>query len=451
MRLWDRQHRDHLLWWHHRGRSGMTSGPIAALEVKEVDGSPDVNNVTIIRVSNGTLTDNGGGQVTINTTGGGGTALTVKEVDGSPSVANVNTIRVSNGTLIDDGGGQVTITTGGGGGGGGANSSSFQAFDIQVPPTSPSALDDEFNGSSLDAKWTQVNWAGLTSYDVNSTKPGALWTNNASGGLLLRTILQAIPAGDFTIITRLWPAAQDETNFSQLGLLLTDGTTAGAGNQYFFGLAQIHDVQRLTYTNFDTFNSFLQADRIADASPTIFQISRSGTTYTLTFSYDGRTFLPYFSGTLPFTPTNFGLVVGNQGTGRQVQTSFDFFRYDASPTAMFGGLVTYGGGLVVAPKTAAYTVLTGDVNTFFTNEGATAREDFSLPAAAANLTYSFYVQDADGVRVIAASGDTIRLAGSVSAAAGRIDSTTIGSCVTLVAINATEWVAQSITGTWVVT
>jgi len=46
----------------------------------------------------------------------GSFALTVKEADGSPSVSDVNTIVVSNGTLTDDGGGQVTITTGGGGG-----------------------------------------------------------------------------------------------------------------------------------------------------------------------------------------------------------------------------------------------------------------------------------------------------------------------------------------------
>ncbi len=45
--------------------------------------------------------------------------LTVKEVDGTPTVSPVTTIRVSNGTLTDDGSGQVSITTGGGGGGGG--------------------------------------------------------------------------------------------------------------------------------------------------------------------------------------------------------------------------------------------------------------------------------------------------------------------------------------------
>lgn len=45
-----------------------------------------------------------------------GASLTVKEVDGTPSVSSVETIRVSNGTLTDDGSGQVTITIGAGGG-----------------------------------------------------------------------------------------------------------------------------------------------------------------------------------------------------------------------------------------------------------------------------------------------------------------------------------------------
>ena len=46
--------------------------------------------------------------------GGGAGSLTVKEVDGTPTASGVDTIVVSNGTLTDDGGGQVTITIAGG-------------------------------------------------------------------------------------------------------------------------------------------------------------------------------------------------------------------------------------------------------------------------------------------------------------------------------------------------
>lgn len=83
-----------------------------------------------------------------------------------------------------------------------------------------------------------------------------------------------------------------------------------------------------------------------------------------------------------------------------------------------------------------------------TNEGTTAVNYNTLPTAASGLEYTFCVQDADGQRVTANTSDTIRVIDKVTAAAGYIESTTIGSCVELVAINAVEWFATSITGTW---
>lgn len=53
----------------------------------------------------------------VKSTGGGGTALTVQDIDGTPTVTNVNTIKFTNGSVTDDGSGVVTVTTGSGGGG----------------------------------------------------------------------------------------------------------------------------------------------------------------------------------------------------------------------------------------------------------------------------------------------------------------------------------------------
>ncbi len=49
--------------------------------------------------------------VTITATAGGGIGapLTVEEIDGTPSVDPVSIIRFANGTVTDDGGGQVTV------------------------------------------------------------------------------------------------------------------------------------------------------------------------------------------------------------------------------------------------------------------------------------------------------------------------------------------------------
>ena len=56
-------------------------------------------------------------------------ALRVEEEDGSPSVRPVNTIKVTNGTLTDDGSATVSVTTGGGGGGSGTVTSITAAAD----------------------------------------------------------------------------------------------------------------------------------------------------------------------------------------------------------------------------------------------------------------------------------------------------------------------------------
>jgi hypothetical protein len=105
----------------------------------------------------------------------------------------------------------------------------------------------------------------------------------------------------------------------------------------------------------------------------------------------------------------------------------------------------------VEAKTSAMVVTTAVSGKVFTNKGATTQVNFTLPSAAVGLQYTFIVQDSDGVRVTAASGDTIRIAGSVTAAAGHIDNSTIGGVVTLLAVDATEWFAISYVGTWALT
>ena len=90
--------------------SGSNAGK-AGLRVN--DGIVDVFGVTWITVTAGTLTDLGGGHVSITTGGGGGGSLTVRESDGSPSVPNVTVInfdQTSGFVVTDDGGGIVTIS-----------------------------------------------------------------------------------------------------------------------------------------------------------------------------------------------------------------------------------------------------------------------------------------------------------------------------------------------------
>lgn len=151
-------------------------------------------------------------------------------------------------------------------------------------------------------------------------------------------------------------------------------------------------------------------------------------------------------------------------SGQQIAFSdgTDFNRGLAAVTGAAGVRITNGstgiGFLEASREVEANTAVLASPNLLLatesrkliTNEGATAENYHALPSAAAGLEFVFYCQDTDGIRVVASAGDTIRLGASVSAAAGFVRSVAAGSCITLVAINATEWIATTIVGTWTV-
>jgi hypothetical protein len=123
------------------------------------------------------------------------------------------------------------------------------------------------------------------------------------------------------------------------------------------------------------------------------------------------------------------------------------------------GLTTYPNPVLYPVHVEANTAGSGTPNvltaaesgTVLTNEGATAQNYHTLPTAVAGLQFTFVVQDADGIRIVAGADDTIRIAANVSAAAGYIQNSTIGSTITLLAVNAVEWVALGTpAGTWTI-
>ena len=99
---------------------------------------------------------------------------------------------------------------------------------------------------------------------------------------------------------------------------------------------------------------------------------------------------------------------------------------------------------------APNVLLAAETGKYLTNEGATARNYHTLSSAVAGLAFEFVVQDSDGMRIVAAAGDTIRVAATASAAAGYIQNATVGSAIRLLAVNSTEWIAVSYVGTWTV-
>lgn len=97
---------------------------------------------------------------------------------------------------------------------------------------------------------------------------------------------------------------------------------------------------------------------------------------------------------------------------------------------------------------------TTDVNKVFTTDAVGEGQDceFILPSAVAGLIYHFSTLNSpdSNLYISSAAGDTIRVLSDVTLAGGQIfvSNSDWAASITLVAINATEWVAISVGGSW---
>lgn len=137
-------------------------------------------------------------------------------------------------TITDNGDGTLDLAASGGGGGGGGGVGNDRRWNIGSGETTI----DEFDDSSLDLAWTRVDSASVApaanvdwteDADVLSAYHKAADTVNASHGLV-QAIGTAPAVGD-AWITALTILAPWSTNYGIAGLVVSDGTTHGAGKQ----------------------------------------------------------------------------------------------------------------------------------------------------------------------------------------------------------------------------
>ncbi|OPY78285.1 MAG: hypothetical protein A4E65_02308 [Syntrophorhabdus sp. PtaU1.Bin153] len=125
-----------------------------------------------------------------------------------------------------------------------------------------------------------------------------------------------------------------------------------------------------------------------------------------------------------------------------------------SPTVTGGtftgaGATAIGGYLKTVTNDTDGKILTvAESGTVQTNAGASGAAAWTLPAAAAGLEYFFVVMVAQELRVTPATGDVINIAGVAGDAAEYWTANAIGEALHLVAVDATNWIAISYTGTW---
>jgi hypothetical protein len=120
--------------------------------------------------------------------------------------------------------------------------------------------------------------------------------------------------------------------------------------------------------------------------------------------------------------------------------------YASSGTLQVGvageNVTVLGQKVSTASKTANYTVLTTDSGTSFDNIGATGAVIFSLPGAAAGLTYTFSNYAGQTLEVLGHGTDQIAVGGSNSASEN-ITSSAAYASITIEAHGAGQWIASA--------
>lgn len=108
---------------------------------------------------------------------------------------------------------------------------------------------------------------------------------------------------------------------------------------------------------------------------------------------------------------------------------------------------------LVQETSLSRTLTVADAGKVIDNNGATTRADFTLPSAndgAIGAVFEFLCTDGDGIRVIAPSGNTIRIGSTESSSFGSATTTQIGSTLRLIRGGSNKWVALSSMGTWTI-
>lgn len=301
----------------------------------------------------------------------------------------------------------------------------------------------------------------------------------------LRRILQAtaLIAALFTAVTCMAVTYEDSAVFPWIRLVSTDtAPPATAGTLYFDTsetIPKVYTGSSWTALGGGTFaggtitSAATLDDGVTDSPSLIF---KDATDETATFTKTDGAYL----GLTTLAADGFNILVGNFKVGNgvpgvalggedaYVEGTFEVdgaAQFDgavsATSTMAVTGMLTANAGLtgdgvapvtgftrVVEAHTAADALLVGESGSVHTNAGASGTVALTLPSAAAGLEFTFTVMAAQQLRVTPASGDAIYIGASAGAAAEYWVADAAGETVTLIAVDATNWVAMSYIGTW---
>jgi hypothetical protein len=218
--------------------------------------------------------------------------------------------------------------------GGGGGSIYLGGFSPLNPPDTPSSYDDEFNDATLDPKWTEFDHGS----DVTPTEAGTSLTLAVdSSSFCAVGMIQALPAGEFTLVTRVNVSKGTPPNSIWAywaGLLLLEGDLATSPGQ-LWGLHRAGNgnvkLSLLKIETYDNTGWYVSWPYDWDENTDYFLRLRGDPAVVLYLdaSIDGETWYSLSTYEADGTPVYMGIGLAVSSMECAVTAEFDFFRYRA--------------------------------------------------------------------------------------------------------------------------
>ena len=289
-----------------------TVPPGMSLTVQEQDGTPSVSNVDTIKVTNGTLTDNGGGSVTLDfgSAATDGSAIHDNEAGEIHAIAEKASPVSADEIIIEDSADSYNkkrVQVGNLSGGSASYSSAYAS-----PPASPREGDlwlptDSFyilrRGASAWAPWgpifpmtpppalNQWTWVNRGTATADETYGGIYLYAPPVTGDQWRLLVRPVPGATYTI-TACFISQSLAVNYNQLGLVWYDGTKLISVQRRFNLLV-------LSITKWNSVTSFNADYTTMSFQPTggpwWIQLVDNGTSRVMRWSADGKYWIDFHS------------------------------------------------------------------------------------------------------------------------------------------------------------
>lgn len=198
------------------------------------------------------------------------------------------------------------------------------------------ALDDEFDDESLDGAWTRVDAAGESGH-LTWTEAGDCLSARHTGTDTTQKIHGLVkPMGSFAIGDSVQTCARyagANFNFPMAAVILSDGTTHGAGVQVYaasFGFNSFpgRDIECRRHTNWttSTVGATLNLGSLTSSALHMRLKWVAANSFQTSYSPDGVSWLDMAAQAFTCTPTHLGLAVSTWAGAGDFIWAFDYFR-----------------------------------------------------------------------------------------------------------------------------